>query len=355
MPEGEDRKRAVLVVDDDETVRRLLGSMLANDYRVLLAGSGAEAVRILEVEEVDAVLADQMMPEMSGVELLAKTLHLRPSAVRILVTASERIEHAKDAINVARVRRFLSKPVRINELREIIAGALREGDLERENERLIGELQEKNALLQKALSLVQEQERVLEQKVEERTRELKEAMAKLSELALRDGLTGLYNHRYFQEALTTELARSARHSHQCGLIFIDVDHFKNYNDIAGHQAGDGLLRQLARILVNTGELAEVRIRGRVSDIAARYGGEEFVIILPETDKAGAMVRAERLRASISEYRFAQAEVQPGGCVTVSIGVSTYPEDGLSKQAIVEAADRALRQAKRDGRNKVVAA
>lgn len=345
-------QKTVLVVDDEPALCELLSRALGHDLRVLTATSGPEAVEIMDREPVDGVIADYMMPQMTGVEVLVEAARRYPTAPRILITASERIEHAQEAINVARISRFMAKPLRVRELREVLLGALREADLEAENRRLIVELQEKNALLQRALSRVQEQERQLERKVEERTQELEAAMHQLEELALRDGLTGLYNHRYFQEALTTELARSARHSHVCGLIFIDVDHFKNYNDLTGHPAGDQVLCQIAAILKNTGELAEVQIRGRVSDIAARYGGEEFVIILPETTKNGAAVRAERVRAAIEEYPFAQREVQPQGRVTVSIGVSAYPADGLDKQGIIAAADDALLRAKRLGRNRV---
>jgi diguanylate cyclase (GGDEF)-like protein len=352
---SEDAKRTMLIVDDDDTIRKLLKNAFTDDYRVLCADDGESALALAANEPVDVILADHMMPGITGVELLAKAIEVCPDAVRILITASDQIEDARKAINVARVSRFVSKPMRMGELREIVAGAVREADLERENRRLLRELREKNELLQRALSLVQEHERSLERKVDERTRELKTAMAKLEELSLRDGLTGLYNHRYFQEALGTELARSARHSHECGLLFIDVDHFKNYNDMAGHQAGDDLLRQLAKILMNTGEVAEVQIRGRVSDIAARYGGEEFVVILPETSRGGAAIRAQRLRDAIRSFPFLHGHVQPGGCVTVSIGVAMFPEDALQKEDLIEKADQALLRAKRAGRDRVMVA
>jgi len=209
--------------------------------------------------------------------------------------------------------------------------------------------------LERALSEVQDHERRLEHEVNAATAELRKAVEKLTELALRDGLTGLYNHRFFQEALTAELARSARHGRKVGLIFLDLDHFKNYNDMLGHPAGDELLIKLAKILTHTQANEEIAIRGRASDVAARYGGEEFVIILPETDRAGALVRAERLRACVESFPFASGSVQPGGKVTVSIGVSAYPEDAVTKQALVEAADQALLRAKREGRNRVYAA
>ncbi|HVO31855.1 MAG TPA: GGDEF domain-containing protein, partial [bacterium] len=140
-------------------------------------------------------------------------------------------------------------------------------------------------------------------------------------------------------------------------VFLDVDHFKNYNDLNGHPAGDQLLIRLAKILTATGDdgVPEVRIRGRASDIAARYGGEEFVIILPETPKAGALIRAERIREELERTDFAGRATQPNGKVTVSIGVSAYPADAMTKADLIKAADEALLVAKRTGRNKVVPA
>jgi diguanylate cyclase (GGDEF)-like protein len=245
--------------------------------------------------------------------------------------------------------------VRIAELVEVVQDAVRTARLESENERLVAELSEKNRLLTKALAAVQESERRLEREVDERTKELKSANAELEKLALRDGLTGLYNHRFFQEALTTELARAARYGNPVSLIFIDVDHFKNYNDLCGHPAGDELLRQLARLLVVTEDKPEVRFRGRLSDIAARYGGEEFVIILPMTDREGACIRADRIRLMIAEHNFPRREVQPAGFVTVSVGVAAYPRDALDKVTLIQLADDAMLHAKRSGRNRVVSA
>jgi diguanylate cyclase (GGDEF)-like protein len=345
----------VLVVDDDLTICRMFSDFLSRTYDVAIAKDGAEALAHLGTTKTDVILSDQMMPGMSGVEMLEASIKLQPQAARILVTAGDRVRDFQDAVNVARIHRFLVKPVRLLELHGAVAGALREGDLERENTRLLAELKEKNRLLERALSEVQDHERRLEHEVDAATAELRKVVDKLTELALRDGLTGLYNHRFFQEALTAELARSARHGRKVGLIFIDLDLFKNYNDMLGHPAGDELLVQLAKILIHTHSNEEIAIRGRISDIAARYGGEEFVIILPETDRAGALVRAERLRACVESFPFPNGSVQPGGKVTVSIGVSAYPEDAVTKQGLVEAADQALLRAKREGRNRVYAA
>ena len=350
-----EHSQAVLVIDDDEGIRKLLAEILGHRYRVVSAADGVEALEHVRKEHFDAIVSDQNMPRMSGLDLLRQALELDPHAARILVTAAMEAQSATEAINRARLTRYIAKPFRPLEVLEIVGGAIREHQLQLENGRLVGELKGKNALLEKALSEVQAHERKLEHEVARRTAELREAVAKLEELALRDGLTGLYNHRFFQEALSAELARAGRHNRSAGLIFLDVDHFKTYNDTHGHPAGDDLLRTLARIISNTGDDPEVRIRGRVSDIAARYGGEEFVIILPESDRAGATVRAERVRSQVAEFAFFGREQQPGGILSVSVGVAAYPEDAITKRELIEAADQALLVAKRTGRNKVVAA
>jgi diguanylate cyclase (GGDEF)-like protein len=331
-------------------IRRLLQDILRRDFEVLTAGSGEQALKLLETEQVEAIISDQMMPEMNGVEMLRRSLELQPNAARLVVTASNSLDDAVSAVNLAHVRRFVTKPFRPLDLLSLVRGAVHEARLEAENKRLIDEVTKKNKLLERALCEVQSQERKLEHTVEQRTRELRAALAELEDRALRDGLTGLYNHRYFQDALTAELARSARYGRTVSLIFLDVDHFKNYNDLHGHPKGDELLKVLARILKNTGEDPEIQIRGRVSDIPARYGGEEFVVILPESNKSGGLVRAERIRAQIEEFPLEGRERQPGGRVTVSIGVSGYPEDALTKQDLISAADQALYRAKREGRN-----
>jgi diguanylate cyclase (GGDEF)-like protein len=333
----------------------MLRDLFKRQYEVVTAGSGDDAAELLKEHEVLAVLADHMMPGLTGVELLEKASEMQPDAVRILITASERVDDLRDAVNRARVHRFVSKPLRVMDLRTTVTSAIREMLLEQENRRLVEELSEKNQRLQKALSEVQNHERKLERVVESRTQELRIAMAELEKLALRDGLTGLYNHRFLQEALTSELARGARYNHAVSLVFLDVDHFKNYNDLHGHPAGDALLKQLAAILTDTGDMPELRFRGRMTDIAARYGGEEFVVVLPQTPKEGARIRADRLRESIEGFPFPQETEQPMGKVTVSVGVATYPDDALTKQSLLEAADQALYRAKRAGRNLVCVA
>ena len=159
--------------------------------------------------------------------------------------------------------------------------------------------------------------------------------------AITDGLTGLYNRRFFNEELSREVSRSYRHFLRMSLIMIDVDHFKKYNDQNGHQAGDEVLQRVAAILRN---------ETRICDMECRYGGEEFVLILPETSKEEALGLAEKLRRKIYETEFPHGYKQPSGRLTVSLGVATFPEDASDDKSLIEVADDGLYRAKENGRN-----
>ena len=159
----------------------------------------------------------------------------------------------------------------------------------------------------------------------------------LERLSVTDGLTGLYNRRRLMETLTDEARRSQRLKHTFAVLMVDVDHFKKYNDSFGHQAGDAVLTKVAGLL---------REATREVDFVARYGGEEFLILLPETGMGEALDIAERIRTRIA------AEVFHGGHMTVSIGVSEFPLHGENADQVVGAADEALYEAKREGRDKV---
>ncbi len=165
----------------------------------------------------------------------------------------------------------------------------------------------------------------------------------IEEQAIRDGLTGLFNHRFFYERLQAELVRSRRYGTPVSLLMIDVDDFKHYNDRYGHQAGDEVLRVLGVLIAR-----EVR---RDLDIACRYGGEEFTVILPHTPTAAAGV-SERLRERIAATAFTSADGTDLGSVTVSIGVAVYPGVAPEVDALVGAADEALYVAKGKGKNRV---
>ncbi len=163
-------------------------------------------------------------------------------------------------------------------------------------------------------------------------------------LATTDGLTGLTNHRTFQARLDEHLLGAQRYGRKLSLILCDIDHFKSVNDTYGHPVGDVVLKGVAAILAR---------EARTTDVVARYGGEEFAVVMPETDTAGALVIAERIRERVKALVTGteQGPLQ----VTLSLGVATFPQDAEGKAALVERADGCLYHAKRHGRNQSVAA
>jgi len=167
---------------------------------------------------------------------------------------------------------------------------------------------------------------------------------RLQQLAIVDGLTEVYNHRHFQDLLRKEIGRATRYEvpeMTFSLLMLDLDRFKEVNDTLGHQAGDAVLVHVARVL---------KMNTRKVDTVARYGGEEFTVILPSTDKEGAIALGDRLREAVEKAPTdLPGEVSPV-CVTVSVGVATWGDDGANGPALIHAADNALYLAKADGRN-----
>jgi diguanylate cyclase (GGDEF)-like protein len=162
-------------------------------------------------------------------------------------------------------------------------------------------------------------------------------------ISITDPLTGLLNRRYLEERLAEELRRSKRHEYEMSFMMIDIDDFKLYNDLNGHQAGDLALEMTAQCLKSA-------LRG--ADVAARYGGEEFCILLPQTSLDEALAIAERIKRRIERTRFPHGKSQPLGAVTASIGVSVFSPEIETPEAIIGAADRSLYLAKRQGKNRV---
>lgn len=167
----------------------------------------------------------------------------------------------------------------------------------------------------------------------------------LRQQSIRDALTGLYNRRYMEETLERELSRAARENNPVGILMFDIDHFKRFNDLEGHDAGDALLRELGVYLNRT-------FRG--SDIVCRYGGEEFLVVLPGASKEGSRLRAEEIRNGVKEMLVYHLGKPLAKC-TISIGVAVYPEDELSTERLLKSADNALYRAKHEGRDRVVLA
>lgn len=313
-------KLKILVVDDEISIQGILTEVLEEDgYEVDAAGSGEEALEIFEKDKYSLVITDIRMPGMTGIQLLQEIKKISPETQVIIITSHASMETAVKALRYGAYDYFI-KPFEdlalISAMTSRVVERLR---LIEENKRLLQELKQKNEQL-------------------EATNEI------LKNLAIRDGLTGLFNHRYFQESLNSEITRAKRHGHVFSLIMMDVDHFKQYNDTNGHPGGDKVLRTMGELLQKC---------TRTPDVVARYGGEEFVAILPETDIEGARCVAEKIRHTVENYQFEGAKTQPSGKVTVSIGVSSYAEGGSRALTVIDKADKALYLAKAEGRNRVV--
>ncbi len=163
-------------------------------------------------------------------------------------------------------------------------------------------------------------------------------------LAITDGLTGLYNHRYFQEQLAKEVQRAQRYSSPVSLVMGDVDHFKNFNDNYGHLQGDNVLQQVATIL---------KAETRQTDVVARYGGDEFMVILPNAEKADAFRVAENIRNRIRTELNSGQEYSLLSAVTISFGIASFPMDALTPMGLIQKADESLYGAKNGGRDRVM--
>lgn len=308
----------ILAVDDEESIRNVLEMVLSGDgHDVTVASSAEEALKHFTKEPYPLVITDVRMEGLSGLHLLQEIKKSHPDTQVIIITCYASLETAIQAIR-AGAYDFIVKPFEDIDL--ISAAASRALDkirLIEENKKLVEELRQKNDQLERSNII-------------------------LSELSIRDGLTGLYNHRYFHEFLHNECLRCCRHERGFSVIFMDVDNFKKYNDTHGHPAGDKLLISLGKI-VSSGL--------RKTDVVARYGGEEFVVILPETLRDGALLAAENIRKAIAEYPFEGRETQPLGIVSVSIGVASCPEDGKEAKTLIHLADQALYEAKHTGKNR----
>jgi diguanylate cyclase (GGDEF)-like protein len=175
--------------------------------------------------------------------------------------------------------------------------------------------------------------------------DIEEKNRKLDELYIRDEKTGLYNYRHFKERLITDVERARRFNGDVALAMIDIDHFKHYNDRFGHVAGDKILARIAEIISQ---------ECRATDIPARFGGDEFAVLFPKTDQPTALEIAERLRNIICAEPFEHERKQPGGQLTVSIGIASWPNDATDCYTLINNADKALYKAKFSGRNKVLA-
>jgi diguanylate cyclase (GGDEF)-like protein len=337
-------KPIVVCVDDDRKNLSALGRVLGTRCTVLLANDGLEALEHVQRHpEVACVLADLRMPGLPGAQLLARVAQLRPQCRLAVVTGFPESEDLINAINAGHLHYVITKPWKLQDLLQVVEQLVRTFQLERDNARLVEELRLANQQLH-------DHERVLVAQLESRGREISEATEQLVQmgvqldaLTLRDGLTGLYTHRAFQERLREECARALRYGQPMALLIADIDGFATVNYDLGYQIGDDILRRIATVLQED----DLPDRVRSTDIVARYSGEEFVLLLPETGKAGALAKAGRLRDAV-----ALAEMPGGRHMSVSIGVASLPDDAADPEGLLTAAEAAMRGAKRGGPGRV---
>jgi diguanylate cyclase (GGDEF)-like protein len=336
----------VLAVDDEPMNLELLQRSLRRQYDVLTAVDPEQALELLRDEpEIALILSDYRMPQMSGAEFLRESMGLAPFAKRVIITGYSDVDNIIASVNSGQIHYVVKKPWNHQELDRVLRHLVHIHQLEAENRSLIGDLHRANEELCK-------KEALLARSLDDRSRELVDANSELARindelvaLSYKDTLTRLYNHRAFQDRIREELARARRYRQPLAVVLGDIDRFRAVNQQYGHQLGDEILRGLADLMSSAASSARLRD----SDIVARYGGEEFAILLPETGKAGAVTKAERLRAAIAEQPFGADTT-----VTLSFGVAAYPDDAETSEELVACAERALRRAKSRGRDLVLA-
>ncbi len=293
----------ILVADDTPSNIALLNLVLGKEHELLCAADGDEAVAVALAEQPDLILLDALMPGVDGFEACAR-LKADPQTADIPIIFITSLEEETDearALQLGAVD-FISKPISPVAVQARVRNCL---DLKRQRD-LLGRL------------------------------------------SYTDGLTGIANRRRFDAVLDQEWRRAVRTQAPLSLIFLDVDHFKRFNDGAGHVAGDECLKQIAACAA--GALL------RPADLVARYGGEEFAAVLPVTESDGAREVAGRMQRALAAQAIPHPDPVAGPIVTVSIGIATAaPSPAGTPESLVQAADAALYRAKQQGRNRIVTA
>ena len=291
----------ILCVDDEDSILHSLERLLKNQFQVFTADRAAAGLTVLrDHPDCAVVLSDYRMPGMNGVDFLRQVRVMYPQTSRAILSGQIDLQQVSDALNASDIHKFFLKPW------------------------------ENDYLLIQMIEAVQMHRTLLEK-------------AHFEHLSITDPITQLTNHRFFQDELRRQIEFAKGPQQSVGLVMLDVDHFKAFNDRFGHPEGDRLLFAVATTLKNqVGEMG----------MASRYGGEEFTLILPNTDAAGALAAAEKVRGHFENTPFA-GRSSSAAYITVSAGVACFPEQGHEASELIENADRALYQAKRQGRNQVV--
>jgi diguanylate cyclase (GGDEF)-like protein len=322
----------ILIVDDTPANLDLLSSMLSEKgYRFRVATSGQRAIAAATSARPDLVMLDITMPDMDGYEV-CRRLRRDPATADVPVIFISALDAPLDKVRAfeAGGRDYVPKPFHFEEVHARIEHQLSISRLQRRLEARNEELATTNAILL------------------ETSQQLELANRELERLSTTDALTGIANRRQFHTVLDREWRRCRREGAPLSLLMVDVDCFKLYNDTYGHQKGDECLAAVAGAI--RGSLQ------RASDIVARYGGEELVVVLPQLELEPATAVAEQLCAQIRALAIPHAHSTAAPHVTVSIGIaSAIPDETSTEGSLISAADAALYEAKRGGRDRAVKA
>ncbi len=310
----------ILVADDELAIRNLVPELLEDEgHIVTLAEDGEDALEKFKKEWHEIVFSDIRMPKMTGIELLGEIKKLTDLTQFIIMTSHASVDNSIAALKKGAFD-YILKP--FEDLEIVVDAANR---------------------AMANLSAVREQQYLLNT-LSRQNEELGTLNKKFRELAIRDGLTGLFNHRHGEDRLIDEVDRARKFKRELSLLFIDLDNFKFFNDKNGHLAGDEVLHSLGKLMSGA---------TRDSDTLARWGGEEFIIIAPETDEHQACKLAEAIRKQVAEFAFPHADQQPLGYVSLSIGVATMSDGIDNAEELLRLADKAVYRAKESGRNRTV--
>jgi diguanylate cyclase (GGDEF)-like protein len=359
----------ILVVEDRPINRRFLATLLEErGHRVVQASDGDEALEVVRAENPDVVIIEVVTPGTDACHFAA-ALEADPVMVqpRLVFRAPAYIEAEARSVAEAFGASFLARPANPEALLAAVSTALVEPRMERapagpklvedclrliagklqnhaENgDRLNAQLDRRISELDARLEIVRA---ALDQEIKKRLwaeQDLTQSNHRLKDEAMHDGLTGLHNRRYLEESLGREESRARRSGGSLGIMMIDIDDFKRFNDTLGHAAGDAVLRAMGQHLL---------MAARGEDIMCRYGGEEFVLVMSHAPYSTVLSRAENLRQGVQQLAI-DYEGRLVGPITVSVGIGIFPDHGDSVQAVLRAADAAMYEAKELGRNQVV--
>lgn len=352
----------ILIVEDSQTQALQLQQLFSEQgFKAMATAGSRQALSWLAQYQPSVIISDVIMPEIDGFEL-CRQIKQMPETQQVPVVLLTRLSEPEDIVRGLEcgADHFVTKPfdhsLLLSQVRNILLNQqLRQQQDDSDgveiffagNKHIINS--ERSQILDLLLSTYEgalQQKRQLErtnQQLNEALDTIKKRNAEIAELAVRDSLTGVFNRGYFNETFAGAIRRAQRYRQSLALIMCDIDHFKLVNDHYGHQIGDQVIKSIARCL-------EGCLRQGV-DWIARYGGEEFIIVLPETDSAGALVVAERMREAVGQLSI-ECEPQPIR-LTASFGVAGCNSEHssvLTPNSTVAAADRCLYQAKKQGRN-----